>query len=1259
MNRRAAFTLIELLIVVAIIAALVGVALPYYQEYVKETRITKAKHELDIIKQALIKYDTMEDKPFASNDLTKLLGRYLQDLPRDPWGRAYEVEVASGLVRSLGPDHLDPKDDFIVYYKPPLALLKATWIDSDHNSLITASDAIILDFSRFLQPGLPGIRMGNLEAASATCDLLFSPDVNITVLDAPLAHRGKLQPSHHPGRRSRSQPACLFPRFVDGGHCVWERKPHGLLERAGKWFKRCSGRGTGADQGALIMAKTRRTRNAAPAAGITPPVASVSAPDLEFLPPPIRAVVRYFLPRPGDAPASLDVLDWVLFLGVLGAVIIVPFLYSRETTENFLTPKEFTAKIALGFLGAVLCLRAIGFQKAEFARSRLDLPLALFFGWGAMSVAWNYNVASAVRDLRGTFLILLLVPLVLNTVKMRWQAEILLWGTVIAGVATAGLGIMESYNWYFRLDPNQGWVFAREEIFAGRIDFNAWYIPLFPQLANKDYSIGSIVSTFGNRNYLGTFLMFVAFVPISFYFYYRSYVMKAISLGVFGYLAFGLYITRCRAALIGLLFGFGFVALMIFLLDRRWRLLRRNAAFFLCVIVIAGAGFSLATRSAKSESMLDKINYTFTMSRSASNTYERVWVWYATFRNFAPSPLKWIFGAGFGSYKHFFPLQEADTFSDDNKETFTPVTFRQAHNDWLQLVSELGLIGMGLFLFLLYRFFSMIYGTIRRDVWGPTGQLTGEHVLAIGLGGAMVSQLTAAGPDFPFHRIETAYYAVVFLAIIPVLTDTTFFRRPLPIARLPLNPQQTVGVALVAVFASLLAIHHEVRCWQADELVRAADAMMRTNNPQYVLQAKDKLAKAIQIDPLPGDPYLKMSTILEMENKAPEALDWAEKAWRNINFNARSTYHSVVFRRMHILYHLMGDRKKAFDEALLGQYLTCSEARSIYYFYLGKIALELSDIAKAEWALERAMKFPAFATQAAANLAVVKATTQKWSEALALAASISAGIGDTDPTMLDIVGISASNLGQHATAEAALRKAITLNPQQPVYKRDMGIALLRANRLPEARSFLEEAVAMPQAAGAVKAEAETLLASMTAHELNLGKSFIVQGQRDAAIQVLQHLAGAKVVDEPVRQEVQSLLKSLVGALPAEANPAPGQTAPAQPPVPAVLQAPPAPAPSPAIHQAPPQEAPAPQVIQAPVAPNPAPPVPEGQSDPGAPVEVPAPPPGPPVLPDSSVVPVIPVTPAVPESSVVPAPPADPTPDHPQPLSDDLPPPAGQ
>lgn len=180
MNRQA-FSLIELLIVVAIIAVLVGVALPYYQDYVKETRLTKAKHELDIIKQALIKHDTFEERAYVASDPRILLGKYLQDLPRDPWGRDYEVDWLKGQVRSLGPDHSLDRDDITVDYKPPLTLQKATWVDTDNNRQINKDDFLRLEFSRFLATGTGNTTYSNASTAGV---LWFSEDVVITTLEA-------------------------------------------------------------------------------------------------------------------------------------------------------------------------------------------------------------------------------------------------------------------------------------------------------------------------------------------------------------------------------------------------------------------------------------------------------------------------------------------------------------------------------------------------------------------------------------------------------------------------------------------------------------------------------------------------------------------------------------------------------------------------------------------------------------------------------------------------------------------------------------------------------------------------------------------------------------------------------------------------------------------------------------------------------------------------------------------------------------------
>lgn len=180
MSRRA-FTLVELLVVVAIVLVLVGVVLPYYQNYVKEAKISKARHELDILKEALIKFNTFEDHRFGFSGqgakLELLLGKYLHNIPYDPWNRPYEVYPERGHLVCTGPDHGNSSDDIIVDYEPPLALQKATWIDVDNNLNISSGDLLKLEFSRPLQASKTVL----LTTASppVDADLLFSQEVGV------------------------------------------------------------------------------------------------------------------------------------------------------------------------------------------------------------------------------------------------------------------------------------------------------------------------------------------------------------------------------------------------------------------------------------------------------------------------------------------------------------------------------------------------------------------------------------------------------------------------------------------------------------------------------------------------------------------------------------------------------------------------------------------------------------------------------------------------------------------------------------------------------------------------------------------------------------------------------------------------------------------------------------------------------------------------------------------------------------------------
>ena len=81
MRDREGFTLIEIMIVVAIIAILAAIALPKIEEAVRRSVEGKTKANLAVLREAIVAYAGDHDGP-PTDDLTSLVsGGYLKEIP--------------------------------------------------------------------------------------------------------------------------------------------------------------------------------------------------------------------------------------------------------------------------------------------------------------------------------------------------------------------------------------------------------------------------------------------------------------------------------------------------------------------------------------------------------------------------------------------------------------------------------------------------------------------------------------------------------------------------------------------------------------------------------------------------------------------------------------------------------------------------------------------------------------------------------------------------------------------------------------------------------------------------------------------------------------------------------------------------------------------------------------------------------------------------------------------------------------------------
>jgi len=114
---RTAFTLMEMLVVVAILLILVGAAVPIYLAYRDDAQVDRARADVKMIGDACSNYNTRYQKyPDSLGDLVNPPnnGRsyFTEDHLRDPWGNYYQYDpsqrrpgTGEPLVYTINPDN--------------------------------------------------------------------------------------------------------------------------------------------------------------------------------------------------------------------------------------------------------------------------------------------------------------------------------------------------------------------------------------------------------------------------------------------------------------------------------------------------------------------------------------------------------------------------------------------------------------------------------------------------------------------------------------------------------------------------------------------------------------------------------------------------------------------------------------------------------------------------------------------------------------------------------------------------------------------------------------------------------------------------------------------------------------------------------------------------------------------------------------------------------------------------------------------------
>jgi len=420
----------------------------------------------------------------------------------------------------------------------------------------------------------------------------------------------------------------------------------------------------------------------------------------------------------------------LIILLFLAPLVFYPYSTSFHFTKN--TVIEIIMSLIVGFW----LIKQLE-QKEAFPllKSPLNLPIIIFSFTILISLFQTNSLYDSFNEIALWSCYIFLYFLITSSLKDKRWIYILLKIVILSASIAAIYCIFQFYG----------------------LDFSIW---------KKIGGRGSLFSTFGNPNYLAGHL--AAVIPLVFVLFCLQKVKfkKIILELIIALLYTSLLMTLCRGAWIAL---FGSIVVMltaIYLFKRRaFAFFKANKGWLISLILILLV-ISIIYSTPNPLNPLGKVSVTqravSVTEIGSSSMQTRFLIWLSSVETIRRSPL---LGKGIGAYGLYYPSSQGAVLAQKRYQKYIPYTNKSinAHNDYLHLGAEIGLIGLSAFLWLIFTFYkNALSGLIKI-------QAKEKIFLIIGFMGGVTVLLIHSLFSFPFHIIPNGMLFWLILGISVVL----------------------------------------------------------------------------------------------------------------------------------------------------------------------------------------------------------------------------------------------------------------------------------------------------------------------------------------------------------------------------------------------------------------------------------------------------------------------------------------------------------
>ena len=410
------------------------------------------------------------------------------------------------------------------------------------------------------------------------------------------------------------------------------------------------------------------------------------------------------------------------------AVLSIP-LFINKNVHEFRVNQEMLLKFLLIIALALWAIETLNKKKFIYIKNSLNLPFLLLIGVMTLSLLRSEHFAVSLKDYVIFLSYFILYFLVINNIKQKQQFDIFIQLFFFTSFVVALFALLH----YYGLDP---------------------YLKDIPQL----------ISTIGQKNWVSNYLATV--FPIIFTYFLLAedkkkivyYLLLSILYTVLIiFQSRGIWISAGLTLILGIFFLYKYKLFNIFKKNKKWLFLLFITFFLITVF------YSIPNPLNKNiDTIPQKITSIYEDNFSSIDS--RLLIWGTAFEMIKDKP---FLGIGIGSFKMDYLDYQADFLKQNPNYLKYGSRSEEAHNEYLQLAAELGIIGLGIFLYIIFILYRSVLKFLNEKKEGKGGK---EKLILWGLLMGITCFLFDSMFTFPLHvpALGSAFFiifALIFLCI--------------------------------------------------------------------------------------------------------------------------------------------------------------------------------------------------------------------------------------------------------------------------------------------------------------------------------------------------------------------------------------------------------------------------------------------------------------------------------------------------------------